>query len=144
MTNESRLVPCPFCGEGETQIRENTHWTGQRSTIISVEILHWCDNPETNHRSLLRVKGKTEQEAITRWNRRAAPATEPSEVERLEREFISKMVRRWHAKNVSLDGWVRTDWLSAKDEKKMRIADLRGLLERHPDHPELVRLREES
>ena len=64
---ESELRPCPFCGAGETQIRDQTVWTGQRSVVTSVEIHHWCEPKSTQLRSHLRVVGKTREEAIEAW-----------------------------------------------------------------------------
>ena len=62
------LKSCPFCGAGETLIVPNTFWTGRSSQIISVEVRHWCS--DERHKPYLCIKGKTEDEAIERWNRR--------------------------------------------------------------------------
>ncbi len=39
------LKPCPFCGAGETQIRENGRmWTGSKyGDPASVSVMHWCE-----------------------------------------------------------------------------------------------------
>lgn len=63
------LLPCPFCGGTETQIRPNTYWTGMSSMVMSVDILHWCK--EDNLKTILRIKGRTEDEAKMKWNSRA-------------------------------------------------------------------------
>ena len=61
------LRKCPFCHDGETQIRENTHWTGMSNQIHSVVVMHWCIG--TPLRSFLQIKGKTREEAVSKWNR---------------------------------------------------------------------------
>lgn len=62
------LLPCPFCGDGETQFREVKHWTGTHHIVISVEINHWCEYENQN--LVINVKGVTYDEVIARWNRR--------------------------------------------------------------------------
>lgn len=66
------LLPCPFCGAGETQVRENTHWTGMSSVIISVEVMHWCPRQTGVRGSGVQMRGKTEDEAVAAWNRRVS------------------------------------------------------------------------
>lgn len=66
------LLPCPFCGGKETQIRPNRYWTGMRSQVISVEIRHWCDEPQKGvGGSAITMRAKTEDEAVAKWNERA-------------------------------------------------------------------------
>lgn len=64
------LLPCPFCGGTETQIRENKYWTGMGSKVMSVEIHHWCEKESGVRGSHITIRAKTEIEAIERWNRR--------------------------------------------------------------------------
>ena len=67
------LVPCPFCGGGETEIRENGRmWTGVRfSAPTSVSVWHHCPRIEGQpHRGIERV-GRDLESAIAAWNRRA-------------------------------------------------------------------------
>lgn len=64
------LLPCPFCGAGETRIDEKVFWTGRSNTIISVTVMHWC--PRSPLQSLLQLTAKTREEAIALWNRRSA------------------------------------------------------------------------
>lgn len=71
--NHMSLKPCPFCGSGETQIRESNYWTGTRSTVLSVTVIHWC--PKTDgqpFQTTIQTKGKTEEDAINAWNTRHA------------------------------------------------------------------------
>lgn len=63
------LLPCPFCGGTNTQIREHTMWTGMKASILSVSIYHWCEEPGPS-RIIERI-GRDEQEAIKRWNMRS-------------------------------------------------------------------------
>jgi hypothetical protein len=67
MTSKAELLPCPFCAAGETIIAPRTYWTGMKSEIISVEVRHWC--AETGGSSIV-MRGKTEDIAIEKWNRR--------------------------------------------------------------------------
>lgn len=67
---EPNLLPCPFCGGTETQIRPNTYWTGMKSLVMSVEIHHWCAREEGVRGSHIVIRAKTETEAIERWNKR--------------------------------------------------------------------------
>ena len=69
MENE-KLLPCPFCGAGLTQIKENgKFWTGTKlSDPVSVSVVHWCED-FTPIRMIERV-GRNREEAIARWNTR--------------------------------------------------------------------------
>jgi hypothetical protein len=67
----AELLPCPFCGAGETRFDESTHWTGMRSQILSVTVMHHCAREEGQLQSFLRITGKTEADAIRLWNKRA-------------------------------------------------------------------------
>jgi hypothetical protein len=66
------LLPCPFCSAGETMVKPNTHWTGMRSEIISVEVRHWCEETTGVRGSHITMRAKTEDEAVAKWNRRAS------------------------------------------------------------------------
>ena len=68
------LEPCPFCGAGETNIRETTHWTGLRSQVISARVIHWCVREEGRPSSGLDIAGKTREDAVRKWNQRIAAA----------------------------------------------------------------------
>jgi hypothetical protein len=66
------LLPCPFCGAGQTLIEPRSYWTGMRSEIISVEVRHWCYETAGVGGSGVTMRAKTEVEAIEKWNRRTA------------------------------------------------------------------------
>ena len=66
------LLPCPFCGAGETIVSPQTYWTGMRSQIISVEIRHWCPEQIGVRGSGATMRAKTEDEAVAKWNRRVS------------------------------------------------------------------------
>lgn len=70
---EAKLLPCPFCGGGQSSILENGKvWNGMRySAPVSVSVLHHCDKPEGQpHRAIERV-GRDMESAIAAWNLRA-------------------------------------------------------------------------
>lgn len=76
-----RLLPCPFCGGGETQIQENGRiWTGMKwGAPTSVSVWHWCEELAGPKRMLERV-GRDLEQAIERWNMRSnaeLPGREP-------------------------------------------------------------------
>lgn len=72
-SQQPNLLPCPFCGGGQSEIRENGKvWSGMRySEAVSVSVLHHCDKPEGQpHRVIERV-GRDMASAIAAWNMRA-------------------------------------------------------------------------
>ena len=67
------LLPCPFCGAGETSLRKNgCVWAGMEYTApISISVVHHCDEiPGQPSRMIERI-GRDEESAIAAWNRRA-------------------------------------------------------------------------
>ena len=67
-----RLLPCPFCGAGTTQIEENGRiWTGRKlSEPTSVSVRHWCEPiPGQPSRMLERI-GRDTESAVAAWNMR--------------------------------------------------------------------------
>lgn len=69
---QDELKPCPFCGSGDTQIKENGKiWLGMRfSEPASVSVFHWCPAvPGQPSRAIERV-GRDRESAIAAWNRR--------------------------------------------------------------------------
>jgi len=71
MTEE--LKPCPFCGAGETQIREaRGTWTGKGyGAPVSVSVLHWCPPIAGQPSRPIERIGKDREAAIKAWNTRA-------------------------------------------------------------------------
>lgn len=75
----SELLPCPFCGGGETDIKayplnNMPRMDGKPSAIISVEVRHWCERSDGVVASLAQFRGRDAESAIGAWNRRAAIA----------------------------------------------------------------------
>lgn len=68
------LLPCPFCGAGETKIHETQYWTGLQSIVIAARVHHWCVRGAGQPGSRMEIAGKTREDAIANWNGRAAPA----------------------------------------------------------------------
>lgn len=71
------LLPCPFCGGGETRISENRHSPTMSGNggLISVEINHWCPAvPGQPSRNTVTRTGRDHASAIAAWNRRAPSA----------------------------------------------------------------------
>jgi len=75
MSDDNRLLPCPFCGGGETRVRENRHSPTMSGSggLISVEITHWCPAvPGQPSRNTITRTGRDHASAIAAWNRRAS------------------------------------------------------------------------
>jgi len=68
------LKPCPFCGAGETQMRENGRvWGGKAyGEPSSVSVVHWCVKVDGQPSRVLERVGRDKHSAIEAWNRRAA------------------------------------------------------------------------
>lgn len=66
--NTTPIKPCPFCGSGEISFRENSFWTGMRSTTLSWELHHNCTGSFKDVK--IYVKAKTKDETIELWNKR--------------------------------------------------------------------------
>ena len=76
------LLPCPFCGAGQSEFRENGRtWMGGRySEPTSVSVMHWCEVPGQPSRAIQRV-GRDRESAVAAWNLRA-PHPEITDAER--------------------------------------------------------------
>lgn len=68
------LLPCPFCGAGETQMRENGRvWGGKGyGEPSSVSVVHWCVKVDGQPSRVLERVGRDKHSAIEAWNTRAA------------------------------------------------------------------------
>lgn len=68
-----RLLPCPFCGAGETEITENGKtWTGMKySAPVSVSVRHWCERIEGQPSRMIERIGRDTESAIAAWNMRS-------------------------------------------------------------------------
>jgi hypothetical protein len=67
------LLPCPFCGGREFEIKENGKmWSGTKYTNpVSVSVLHWCEEipGQPSSRMIERV-GRDLESAVASWNMR--------------------------------------------------------------------------
>ncbi len=70
---EAKLLPCPFCGAGQSSIRENGKvWSGMRySAPASVSVLHHCKTVEGQPNRAIERVGRDLESAIAAWNLRA-------------------------------------------------------------------------
>jgi hypothetical protein len=70
------LLPCPFCGAGQTEMHESGKvWLGMRySEPTSVSVRHWCDAIVGQPSRMIERVGRDEASAIKAWNMRAAIA----------------------------------------------------------------------
>ena len=72
-SEECRLLPCPFCGAGQTLLKDNGRmWAGMKlSDPVKVSVQHWCeDDPGQPNRMIERI-GRDRKSAILAWNKRA-------------------------------------------------------------------------
>jgi Restriction alleviation protein Lar len=65
-----QLLPCPFCGKGESQIRRSQYWTGNSYSLLSAMIQHGCDEGERFCSTTVQTRAETVEEAVTKWNSR--------------------------------------------------------------------------
>lgn len=71
----AELLPCPFCGAGTTEIRENGRpWLGTKGwgEPVSVSVRHWCEHVDGQPSRMIERVGRDRAAAIDAWNRRAA------------------------------------------------------------------------
>ncbi len=81
-----KLLPCPFCNGGATDIREQSlppRMDGKPSAIISVEIRHWCSPLPGLVACSTVFRSRDKEAAIEAWNRRHQEQDTSSEFERL-------------------------------------------------------------
>ena len=72
MIAKIELLPCPFCGAGTTDIRENDRpWLGTRyGDPSSVSVRHWCEPIEGQPSRMIERVGRDRAAAIAAWNMR--------------------------------------------------------------------------
>lgn len=68
-----RLLPCPFCGAGETRFESAGQiWMGEKySAPVSVSVRHWCVKVEGQPRRSIERIGRDEESAVAAWNMRS-------------------------------------------------------------------------
>lgn len=73
------LLPCPFCGAGETSIVPNGRvWTGSRwGEPSSVSVRHFCPTVDGQPSRMLERVGRDQQSAIDAWNMRGGILNPP-------------------------------------------------------------------
>lgn len=71
------LLPCPFCGGGETQLQDNTIWNGglRPDTLVSVTLRHWCVRAQGELPKYIEFREKTQDAVIAKWNTRVPSPT---------------------------------------------------------------------
>lgn len=79
MKPTTKLLPCPFCGAGDTQVHENGRmWMGKGwSEPISVSVRHWCDPVQGLPSRMIERIGRDAPSAIAAWNTRAPHVGDP-------------------------------------------------------------------
>ena len=109
---QSELLPCPFCGAGDTQIEGKGMWTGQGySEPISVSVRHWCTEVPGQPSRMIERIGRDRASAIEAWNRRAAlskPSTEQGWTHEINQELERQYLKGFQAGKafaVSEQGW---------------------------------------
>lgn len=72
----SDLLPCPFCGAGETVVSEQRLSPTMRGqgALISVTVRHWCEKLPGIVGGGLEFRGRDHESAIAAWNRRTPPS----------------------------------------------------------------------
>ncbi len=70
------LLPCPWCGAGETKLVENGKmWLGMKySEPSSVSVCHHCPPISGQPSRMIECVGRDRASAIKAWNTRAAAA----------------------------------------------------------------------
>ncbi|ABX35835.1 hypothetical protein Daci_3197 [Delftia acidovorans SPH-1] len=69
----SELLPCPFCGAGNTEIRDNGKvWSGMGYTApTSTSVFHQCRPVAGQPSRAIERVGRDRASAIASWNQRA-------------------------------------------------------------------------
>lgn len=82
------LLPCPFCGAGKTEIREDRPWLGMRyGEPSSVSVRHWCAPVVGQPSRMIERVGRDRAAAIAAWNMRTTtPAVQGEPVAYISQE----------------------------------------------------------
>lgn len=77
----AELLPCPFCGGGTTEVRDNGRpWLGSRyGDPVSVSVRHLCDHVDSQPSRMIERVGRDRESAIDAWNRRAVLQSQVSD-----------------------------------------------------------------
>ena len=69
---DRELLPCPFCGAGTTEIRQNGRpWLGTRyGDPSSVSVRHWCEPIDGQPSRMIERAGRDRAAAVAAWNMR--------------------------------------------------------------------------
>lgn len=73
---DEKLLPCPFCGAGNTEIRDNGKvWSGMGySAPTSTSVFHHCKPVAGQPSRAIERVGRDRASAIAAWNQRAEVA----------------------------------------------------------------------
>lgn len=102
-----KLLPCPFCGAGNTEIRENGKvWSGMGYTRpTSTSVFHHCTPAAGQPSRAIERVGRDRASAIAAWNQRAEVAQT-----RVDESFEDRMSDWAHGDSVDA---LRYRWLRA-------------------------------
>lgn len=114
------LLPCPFCGAGQSEFRENGRtWMGGRySEPTSVSVMHWCEEVPGQPSRVIQRVGRDRESAVAAWNLRA-PRPEITDAERWQ--FVRS--RHWFTNEI--DFYMGEDCLTPEDADRIVDAAIR-------------------
>ncbi len=71
MVEEKDLIPCRYCGGGETRFRDTGNWTGMRMQFICTNLMHFCESEGLNNfnRVTYNIRAQTREVAADIWKR---------------------------------------------------------------------------
>ena len=80
------LLPCPFCGGTDVSVEEGSTFR------LAVAICNNCDAAAPEARAIHGDKKKTQEAALTEWNRRASPTGAPVSEDRKDAELYKELI----------------------------------------------------